>query len=200
MDALDFSALSDDQLLTLIRAALREAADRHPAVAAAAEAATLDEAERIKIMSEAGEREAAALRAKEREKLAREAAEAVRAKHAAEQSTIYRARAKKAAELARDKAAQALTRQRDWLQRASTLVGVPPSDLSLVVAPTQYGRRVLINLGGKYERAHLSDWNAETGAIKTPRELVSKKPDLAALSAEFAAIYTNAAIIGSEIF
>ena len=61
---------------------------------------------------------------------------------------------------------------------------------------------MLVNHGGRYEREHLSDWNRETGAIKTPRSLIKVKPDLAAFSAEFAAAVnyrTGVGIIGADL-
>jgi hypothetical protein len=76
----------------------------------------------------------------------------------------------------------------DWLRRAATLVDREPAEISLLLLNTQYGRRVLINEGCKeFQREHLSDWNAGSGTIKTTRELLKRKPDLAAFSAEFEA-------------
>jgi predicted ATP-dependent protease len=204
MDGLDFSALSDDQLLTLIKASLQEAISRHPALGEAARAAMLDEQERLRILREAGEREAAALRAKEREKLAQEAAEQVRRRHAAEQAEIERARKAKAAEdaiakaeEARRKAAEQEAIRQRWLERCAALVNVPARELSLVV----YNGRALINRGGRYERHHLVDLNLANSAISTTRELIGKKPDLAALLAEYAAKNPgNRAIVGEEVF
>lgn len=208
MDGLDFSALSDDQLLTLIKAALQEAVSRHPALGEAARAAMLDEQERLRILKEAGDREAAALRARERERLAREAAEEVRRQHAAEQAEIDRIRRVKtaddalaAAEAARRKAAEQVAIKQRWLERCSALVDAPAREITLVHVRTNYGRRVLINRGGRYERDHLADWNAESGAIKTTRALLAKKPDLAALAAEYAAKNPgNHWIVGSEVY
>lgn len=201
MNGLDFSALSDDQLLLLIKAALREAVNRHPALGEAARAAMLDEQERLRILREAGEREAAALRARERAQLAHEAAEEVRRKHAAETAEIDRLRAAQAADEAREKAERQIAIRRRWLERCSALVDMPARDLSLLRVQTQYGDRVLINQGGRYERDHLVDWHVSTGVIKTTRALLAKKPDLAALAAEFAAKNSGRhAIVGSEVY
>ncbi len=49
VDDLDFSAISDDQLIGLVRAALQEAGWRNPAVAQAMRGAVLDEAEKAAI-------------------------------------------------------------------------------------------------------------------------------------------------------
>lgn len=62
---LDFSILSDDQLVELIRAACQEAITRGEAVAFAARSAMLSEAEKAKIAQSV--RDAEAQRAKERE-------------------------------------------------------------------------------------------------------------------------------------
>ena len=79
MDNLDFSGLTDDQLLQFYRAVCQEAAARNPAVQAACRAAGLDEAEKVKIAAEAAQREAAAQRARERQRVAEEAVARVRA-------------------------------------------------------------------------------------------------------------------------
>lgn len=200
MSGLDFSALTDDQLLTLIKAALAEAVSRHPAVGEAARAAMLDEHERLRILRGAGERETAALRAKERERLAREAAEQVRRQNEAEQAEIRRRRAAAVSEEARAKTEQQILVLRGWLERAAALLDVPARELSIVHAKTRYGERVLVNRGGRFEREHLVDWRVGTGAIKTPRSLIGKKPDLAALAAEYATKNPNRAIVGAEIF
>jgi hypothetical protein len=71
---LDFSILTDDQLVTLIRSALQEAVRRSPATAAAAQAATLDEAEKARIARVAAERAAAEVREAEERRLAAAAA------------------------------------------------------------------------------------------------------------------------------
>lgn len=78
MGDLDFSQLTDDQLVTLIRAALQECVARNPAVQAAAQSACLDETEKARIAAAAAQAEAAKLRAQERERIAKEAAEKVR--------------------------------------------------------------------------------------------------------------------------
>ena len=201
MDGLDFSELSDDQLLTLIRAAVREAVDRHPGLKAAVEAAMLDEAERARIYQQATEREAAALRAAERERVAAEAAERVRREHAVQQAGINQLRAANAAEEARAKAERLVEIKRRWLERAAAVVDLPPKELSIAYINTHYGKRVLINRGGRYERDHLSDWNQDSGVIKTTKTLMAKKPDLAALSAEFAAKQTlGHAVEGTEVY
>jgi hypothetical protein len=82
VDNLDFSALTDDQLVGLVRSALQEAVNRNPAVHAAAQAAVLDEAEAAKVRVEAAEKEARIQRAKQREAIAAAEAARVRAANA----------------------------------------------------------------------------------------------------------------------
>lgn len=195
MDALDFTGLTDDQLLGLIRAALREVSSRDPSLSAAARDAMLDEAERARVATEATDREAAKLRAQERERVAREAAATVRAQHAEQTRQDTAAQAQAAAEAARTAAIRAEEASKSWLTRFAALVGKRPADISLLLINTNYGRRVLVNEGAeRYAREHLSDWSVTSGQIKTPRHLVRAKPDLAALSAEFAAKQGNKAI------
>ena len=196
MEGLDFSALSDDQLLGLIRAALREITTRSPALSEAAHAAMLDEHERVGIAKEAGDREAARLRALERSRVAEEAAARVRADRDAAERTANAGRAQAAAEKARTDAQASEERGRAWLRRAAALVEKDPGAISIMVLNTGFGRRVLINDGNnRYERDHLVDWNASHGGIKTTQALVRRKPDLAALAAEF-----NARYAGRELF
>lgn len=90
MDGLDFTVLTDDQLVTLIREALREAVRRGSAVATAAESAGLEEAERARIARDAAAREADRMRAEEARRVAEQAA--VDARAAAEQAKAQRLR------------------------------------------------------------------------------------------------------------
>lgn len=75
---LDFSVLTDDQLVELIREACRAAVERGNGCARAAESAYLSEAERVRIAREATERELAARKAEEADRIARQATEAVK--------------------------------------------------------------------------------------------------------------------------
>lgn len=75
---MDFSTLTNDQLVTLVKAALDECAARGAAVAAAAQSAMLDASEKAQIAQEAARREAEKLKAAEAERIARQAAEDVR--------------------------------------------------------------------------------------------------------------------------
>lgn len=75
---LDFTPLSDDQLVALIRAACAEAVKRGNACGSAARDAYMDEAERARIAVEAADREAERIRQEAASRVAREAAERVR--------------------------------------------------------------------------------------------------------------------------
>jgi hypothetical protein len=194
--ALDFSALTDDQLLELLRAACQAAAARNPAIARAAEAIVLDEAERARIIAAAAEQEAAALRAAERERIAKEArekvragAEAIDAARRANDAARQSAAAKKGQEAAEAERRRA-ERNKGWLSRAAALVDADPQKISLIYTDTQYGSRVLINDGyDRYARDHLADYNTSKATTKTPQTLVKRKPEIAALCAEFAATF-----------
>ena len=203
MDNLDFSALTDDQLVGLLRAILQEAIRRSPAVVAAVRAASLDEQEKIQIAKESADREAAKIRASERERIAKEAAEAVRKQAAAQAAIDQNARIAKEAAEAVAKAAEADATKRAILAEAAALVGSPsPGEISVIVLPNgeRYGggTRVLINQGSdRYERDHLVDYCGPT-KIKTHRELVGKKPAMIEFCARLAATYNRFMALGSE--
>lgn len=78
MDNLDFSGLTDDQLVTLIRAACAEARTRGAATEAAARDVYLDEVERARIARAAELIEGERLRSEEAARVAREAADRIR--------------------------------------------------------------------------------------------------------------------------
>jgi hypothetical protein len=75
---MDFTSLTDDQLVELVRAVVAECAARGTAVAAAAQAAMLSEAEKAQIAREASACEADRLRQAEAQRVARDAAGKVR--------------------------------------------------------------------------------------------------------------------------
>lgn len=200
MDTLDFSALSDDQIVTLIRAALREVADRSPGCQDAAKAAVLDEAERVRIIQNATEQEMAALRASERERIAKAARDRVRAEQEERELQLRTAQAKAKAAQAAAASRASGERGRAWLTRAAGLVSQSPAGITLLVTNTKFGRRVLINEGAdRYSHEHLVDYNTATLRISTTRALVAVKPRLVEFCAEFAAFYTrDLALIGAE--
>lgn len=224
MEGLDFSTLSDDQLVGLLRSVLRECVERGAAVQAAAQSATVDEAERAKIRREAANREAAKLRAQERERIAREAAEEVRAKIKAaeaaanaatnadrikrEQEDQSRVRAA-AAEKARE--AAAASRQKDltnmeWLRRAAALVDRHPKEIAIVLYERMLydvgmsAWRVLINdAPNRYTRSHLADWDEVANSLETNARLLPRKSEIVAFCAEFHASHKReVALIGTD--
>lgn len=75
---LDFSDLTDDQLMQLIRAACAEAVNRGAACAQAAHGVYLDAVEQARVAHAAAEREADRLRQAEVERIARETSERMR--------------------------------------------------------------------------------------------------------------------------
>ena len=188
MDTLDFSGLSDDQLVALAQAVCAEAISRNPAVRAAVHTVLIDEAERIRIAKSAGEAEAAAMRAAERERIARAAAAEVRA--AEEARTADARRAAAAAQVASAVEAAELQQHEDmaWLRTAAALVGRPAGEISLLYLSSQYGLRVIVNAGDdRYARDHLVDYNCGTREIKTTKSLIKAKPGLIKFAIEFAA-------------
>ena len=193
MDKLDFSELTDDQLLQLLRAGFEEAGRRNPAVAAAIRAAGLDEVEKVRIAAAAAESEAARLRALERERIAREATEKVRRENAANETVARAAEAVKAAAAAQEKERQRMSRIDTILQRAAALVGRRSWEITVVCLKNDQnyggGTRILINSGeeSRYSKNHLVDWNSGNGKIATVRALIGKKLELVGLCAEFAA-------------
>jgi hypothetical protein len=188
MDTLDLSVLTDDQIITLMRAAMREAAGRMPACQSAMREAMLDEAERARVAAAATEAEMAAIRARERQRIAEEAAAAVRAQHAEREAAIARQRQTAAADAARARQQQIDARTRAWLIKASALVDHPAADLSIVIADTRYGRRAMINRGdNRYTKDHLADFSLADGTIRTKPALVKRKADLAAFFGELTA-------------
>ncbi len=196
MTSLDFSHLSDDQLISLIREALRECVARNPSVKAAAQSAFLDEQEKARIATAAAEAEAARLRALERERISKEATEKVRraTEDQRQEATAREAELAKiqAAEEGKKAATAAAAKEQEdksWFRRAASLVDREPSKITICWLRTNYGCRVLINEGSdsQYAPKHLVDWNRDSSEIKTVRDLVGRKPELIAFCAEFAA-------------
>jgi hypothetical protein len=198
---LDFSGLTNDQLIELVRACCHEAMRRDPATGAAMRGMMLDEQEKMRIIRNAAESEAAAIRARERERLATETAERVRAENAAKTAATRQRDAEAAGLRAAEKAHSEERTAIQWLSRFAALVDRRPSDICIVIASTKYGRRVLVNPGrDRYSCDHLVDYNMSTREIRTVRALIKRKPDLAALCAQIAAMHPSGslAIIGAD--
>ena len=187
---LDLSHLTDDQLVELARLCCQEAVRRGDHTGAAMHAMMIDEAERARIARTAAENEAAAIRARERARIAEEAAARVRAEDAARNAAARQKAAQEAAARAAAEAVRRADNERRWLRVFAELVGRKPSEISIVLADTRYGRRVMINEGSnRYSSDHLADHNLGTGSTKTTRELVKRKPEIAGQAAAIGAMH-----------
>jgi hypothetical protein len=187
---LDLSHLTDDQLVELARLCCQEAVRRGDHTGAAMHAMMIDEAERARIARTAAENEAAAIRARERARIAEEAAARVRAEDAARNAAARQQAAKEAAERAAAKAASNVAAERKWLSVFADLVGRKPAEISIVLADTRYGRRLMVNKGfNRYSSDHLVDHNLGTGSTKTTRELIRRKPEIAGQAAAIGALH-----------
>jgi len=195
----DLTGLSDDQLIGLLKAGLYEARRRNPGVYAAAEGAMLEETEKVQIQNAAAERESAKLRALERERVAREAEEQVRAEFEANQCEAHRKTQREAVDKAARKMAEKDACEKGWLTRAAELTERKPENISIVVANTSYGRRVMINDGNdRYARTHIVDYYPEKETIKIERGLTSKKIELTVLCAELHEHWKQCMLSGSD--
>lgn len=166
---LDFSDLTDDQIVELASALAHEALRRTPALAAAFEQALVTEKERAEAAARgAGAAKLAALR--------REEELAARLRNEQEKER-YR------------------QRQRDamatFLRAASRITQRPLHELTLVWNRDLYGRgpRVQLNAGttGVHADWHLVDYKLSTQEIKTSPGLRSRTPELLAWARETAA-------------
>lgn len=186
---LDFSHLTDDQLVELARLCCLEAVRRGDHISAAMRSMMIDEAERARIARAAAENEAAAIRARERERIAKDAAEQVRAEDEARNRSARQKRAAEAATVAAARAERTAEAERTWIRRFAAVVERRPGEISVLLSDTRYGRRVIVNLGcDRYTPDHLADHNLETGATKSTRELVKRKPVIAAEAAAMGAM------------
>ena len=151
---LDFSALSDDQLVELVREALAECVLRGSAVEAAVRQAGLDEAQKARVAAAAARREAERLKAEEERRIATEAAEKVR-----------REAAEKVAEAKRDAAA----RLRGIAQEARSLFGSDQAEFTVSCWEKSGDRRIYIGHGYKsnwVEYHHDGDSRVAPGTLK----------------------------------
>ncbi|MBN3262979.1 hypothetical protein [Pectobacterium brasiliense] len=186
--SLDFSDLTDDQLIELARACCEEAMRRNPAAQQAMRDMMLSEAEKARIAKNASELEIRSQRARERERIAKEATAKARYD---EEARIADARAKSAQEAikrTRDSAEQRKHRAIALLRQAAELTHRAPDDLGIVYCKTNRGVRVMINPNsGRYTNIHLVDYYVETEEIHTVQALVKSKTELAAFCAGVAA-------------
>lgn len=186
---LDFSALSDEQLLQMLVGIMREASSRQPEVTQAARDAMFSEIERHRVMQSAGADELRALRAREREQAAAAARDQARALYDERRAGEIERVAREQAAAAKRSAAAREAASRALLVSAGSLADHSAAEISIVYADTPYGRRVLINRGmDRYSRDHLADYNCDRDRISTKRALIPAKNDLAALCREVSRI------------
>ena len=181
MSELDFSGLTDDQLVELARACCMEAIRRNPAAAQAMQDMMIGEAERARIAKSASAAEIRAARARERERIAKQARE--QAQH---EEALRTAEAKRQAAMQ----AQQRLRERDMalLREVAGLLDTDPARLSILHLQSAYGQRLLVNEGSdRYARQHLIDYQVRTGEIKVKRGLAKQRAALAAFAAAAAA-------------
>lgn len=161
-DDLDFSELSDDQLVELAVALAREAMRRNPALQAAFAQALLDERERVEAAARGG------ARAK------REAAQQL-------EEEMHRAAAAMAREQRRRRVQAALAA---YLGRLAELLGKPVGEMTLVWKPKDFGRgpgpRLQVNQGttGAEARWHLLDFVELDQRLYTSPGLHGRQADL----------------------
>lgn len=145
---MDFDALSDDQLVALIRAAVGEAVRRGEAVRLAAEAAMLAEAEKVRIAAEAAQREAARQRRQKGQRVAQATADRAQAPDSAQQ---------------RQRAGQA--QQHDWARKkilARMVIAVLGSRWNLTVWERDGERRVFFDEAGN-SRSRITYYDTGNG-------------------------------------
>ncbi|MBJ7223592.1 MULTISPECIES: hypothetical protein [unclassified Brenneria] len=200
MDGLDFSDVTDDQLVELARACCLEALRRSPASAQAMRDMMLSEAEKARIAREASEAEIRAARARERERIAREAAAQTRYEEERRTASQRAASAAQAAERARILAAEQRHRDMTLLRQAAAMVNKRPGDISILHCHTASGMRLMINPGWyRYARNHLVDYHIRTAAIRTVQALVKRKQELIDFCAAAAAVLPpDSFLSGSE--
>lgn len=196
---LDFSDLTNDQLVALARACCLEAVRRSPAVHQAMQDMMLSEAEKVRIAKHASEAEAAAARARERERIAMEARARVRAEEDRKAAQDIARMANEAAQRAATTVELARYRDMTLLRQAAALVGRAPADISLLHVRTQRGQCFYINPGMyRYTREHLVTCRLNDMSISTTAALVERKPELVTFCASAAVHLPNDSfIVGS---
>lgn len=186
MSDLDFSALSDDQVLELAVAIAREAVSRHPAVREAFKAAIATEAQRLDAAASGTEAARAQALADVRKS----------AQDAAYRRSVADASAHRDAQLQEFALAT--------LNAAADNVGRNPRDITVVIAlagefgdRVRHVRRVLINAGalGEHARWHLCEFIVRSGSVHTSPGL---KPHAGALAAWARQLAQDAAALGLD--
>ncbi|HMQ97243.1 MAG TPA: hypothetical protein PKC42_04050 [Candidatus Nanoperiomorbaceae bacterium] len=161
-EELDFSDLTDDQIVELAVALAREAMRRNPALAAAFEQSLLDERARV-------------------EAAARGTEQAKRAAAAELEAQAKRAEAARQKEQLRRRQQTILA---EYLRRAALVIGKPAADITLVWNLSHFergkGPKLQINQGatGTDTRWHLVDYVPATDQLYTSPGLHKKHADL----------------------
>lgn len=169
-EALDFSDLSDDQIVALASALAHEALRRNPAVAAAFEAALLTEQERAQAAVRGAQAGKAAL-LRQVEEISQRAAQ----EQAREETRQQRRKAMGV-----------------FVHRAAQITGRAVSDVTLVwsgVFTGPSGNHLFLNAGASGEEVtwHLVDYCPKTESIRVGWMLEKKKSDLLQWAREAAA-------------
>lgn len=180
-EGLDFSDLTDDQIVDLAAALAHEALMRSPALAAAFEQALVTEKERTEAMA----RGAAAARARTLQEL---------------QEIARQAEAQQQREVLRQKRRDALA---VFVRDAARITGRALSDLTLTWDSDEYGKgpHLCLNAGttGAHASWHLVSYRPREHALRTSPGLRARAPELLQwareASAAAAAIEPMAAVI-----
>ena len=181
---LDFTSLTPQQLVDVMRAAHAELHHRDEATAATVGSVLLDQADKSRIAQDAAERETAKLRALERERIARDAAEEVRRRHEAEVAESEQARREQKLREEMERAEQNQERGKAVIRQAAELCGTDPRRTYVAVWENGERQRVYIGIGGFHDGTTLVTYYAsETdkkplGSITTTEQLVSNKKAL----------------------
>ena len=187
-DELDFSELSDDQIIALLRSLMREASRRNPAAQKAAEQVVITEAERHRAMQCGGTAEAAALRAQDRAAAVEAGRQLARAEYERRVAAGLLTEAHQARQMVDTAATLEREAEQDLLRAVAVITGHKPSEISIVCADTRKGRRVMVNLGhDRFQPDHLADYNVDTKRISVKRHLMPAKKTLIEILAKMGA-------------
>lgn len=191
---LDFSQLTDDQLIELVRSACEYALSKDPAIAAAMRETMLSEAERARVARTAGELEIAAQRAAQRMRISADAARQKRAEEKLRQAEEVAARA---AETER----QQKQIDRGWLVTIGKIVNRDPASISILHYRHDDGTRVVVLPGhDRFDPSHLAACDPRMHRVHAIRQLVRVKPALAEMLTRFAELYPSGTFISGRDF
>lgn len=159
-EGLDFSGLTDDQIVELAAALAHEALLRSPALAAAFEQTLIDEKQRAEALAR-GAAQARARTLRDLEEVGR------------------RAEMQQQKELLRQKRRDALA---VFVRQAAEITGRPVAELTLAWHGDYYGKgpRMHLNAGatGQHADWHLVDYDARSQALRTSPGLRAKTAEL----------------------